>query len=274
MTEGMSALKLALDSGVLTYFLQANPVCGYDPALDPDRFLAPQRVAAFRLYIYGENFFTVPTVREEASRISDPLKRREHVKWIAFHFEEVTAIDVKVRDARVAEFQQYHSGRQNEDDCRIVAECEQGEIDALVSFDTKNPRLSAPRSRPFIGSSEECWKRLQILRGATPRHPLMPDHPSANATWWRWRGGTVRSGRAVTVIRQTSRPRGLASWRLVSTIERTHYPRTTLSKAIKEPRWMRFGRIFGWPFAGSGKLRSWRSSVWRPASGAARSSSA
>lgn len=68
---------VAFDSNVLSYFLQANQA-GYDPASDPDPVLAAERVAAFRLFLYMERAFVVPTVEREAKRIRDAIRRDEH----------------------------------------------------------------------------------------------------------------------------------------------------------------------------------------------------
>jgi hypothetical protein len=63
---------IAFDSNVLSYFLQANQA-GYDPASDPDPMLAVEPVVAFRLFLYMDRAFVVPTVKREAKRIRDAL---------------------------------------------------------------------------------------------------------------------------------------------------------------------------------------------------------
>ena len=155
-------MKLAVDSDTLRYFRHANQK-GYDPADEPEH-LAQQRVAAFRLYVYGPVPIIVPTVLIQAERHPEPAIKHELVVWIGFHLDEVEAehIDATKRDERVAELQLLHAGPGNLEDCRIVAECEQRRIEVLASNDKGLRRLSTKEL--FIGRPVACWERLQIPR--------------------------------------------------------------------------------------------------------------
>jgi hypothetical protein len=65
---------IALDSNVLTYFLDVNRGSYAMSANDP---MAGQRIAAVRLFLYGTTFIP-PTVRTEAENILDPEKLELH----------------------------------------------------------------------------------------------------------------------------------------------------------------------------------------------------
>ena len=70
---------LAFDSNTLTYFLSGNRgdyIWAYDPPL------TDQYVAAVRLFYYCRPFVS-PTVTAEALRISDPVKKEEHLSFIS-----------------------------------------------------------------------------------------------------------------------------------------------------------------------------------------------
>ena len=75
---------IAFDSNVLTYFLDANRG---NYALTPNDPLAPQRVAAMRLFLYCRPFI-MPTVKAEAERIRNPEKLEEHMRSIGLSFGE------------------------------------------------------------------------------------------------------------------------------------------------------------------------------------------
>jgi hypothetical protein len=179
-------MRIAFDSHVVTFFLQANQY-GYDPAEDGDSVLATERVAAFRLWIYGSNPIAVPTVFKECKDVPDAMKNREHFNWNAYHLEEVLAqeLDAAQIDARVAELAILHSGA---NDCRIVAECEDkaARVDALATFDSELIKHLKDEARIVVATPYDCWQRLAIPHGAAPSSVLSADHPLVKVVWWRW----------------------------------------------------------------------------------------
>ena len=181
-------MRIAFDSQVVTYVLQANQY-GYDPETDGDSGLATERVAAFRLWIYGSNPVIVPTVFKECKDIPDRAKRREHFTWNAYHLEEVLAewLDAAQVDARAAELALLHPGPKNANDCRIVAECEdKARVDALATFDPDLIKHLKDEARIVVATPDDCWQRLAIPHGAPLSIVLSPDHPLVRAAWWRW----------------------------------------------------------------------------------------
>ncbi len=174
--------KIAFDSMVLTYFLDANQQ-GYDPTTDLDRNLAPQRRAAFRLALYAE-VFLLPTVERETRPIGDAFKRNEHLTWIWYHhLHEVLPewLDQALVSRRTADLSAHHAGL---NDCRLVAEAEAAGVNIIA---TNDPSLRTNlQSHTSIALMEptECWTTLAIPKDSNP--PWRPNrgHPHEHATWW------------------------------------------------------------------------------------------
>lgn len=180
-------MRIAFDSNVITYFLRANQD-GYDPATDSDAALAVQRVAAFRLFLYCDNPIVLPTVAEEVESIPNAATRREHLVWTRYHLHEIlpTWLNNERLSYRTAELAANHSGINNVNDCRIVAECEQSPAEAFATFDPRLINNLRNETKVFVATPDECWRRADVHRGAEPYVHLQPEHPLVNATWWRW----------------------------------------------------------------------------------------
>lgn len=176
--------QIAFDSNVLTYFLEANSA-GYDPSADPDQTLARERVSAYRLFLYADRAFVVPTVEREAKRIRDAFRRDEHLRFIWYHFMEIleSSLDAAFVTKRMTELCAYHA---DGDDCRALAEAEAGRVDVLVTFDKTLKKRLQPRTNARLKSPAECWVDLDVPRGTPPRFTPADGHPLQHATWWRW----------------------------------------------------------------------------------------
>ena len=179
-------MRVAFDSNVLTFFLDANQA-GYDPDADLDRVLAPQRRAALRLWMYCDNPIVVPTVWRECEVIPDELTQRGHFTWMAYHLEEVREekLDSKKVDTRAKQLEDLHPGK---NDCRIVAECEDAaaRVDTLVTFDSRLIGNLEAATAIKLATPDECWEEAGIPRGTRPQVRLEPVHPLFDATWLRW----------------------------------------------------------------------------------------
>jgi hypothetical protein len=177
------ARHVAFDSNVLTYFLDGNRG---NYRLAPEDPIADQRVAAVRLFLYCTPFI-VPTVRQEAESILDPLKLEEHVRFIDGSFGELIPDDAQETSIgrRAAELLLHHP--KGPGDCRIVAEVEVDEdIPVLVTFDARLKKDLAPHVGIRIESPTECWASFNIPRGTPPKWSPAAGHPLANENWWRW----------------------------------------------------------------------------------------
>ena len=176
-------MLIAFDSNILTYFLDGNGGSYSRTASDP---IAEQRIAAVRLFFYCEPVI-VPTVRREATRILDPSKREEHLRFIDHQFREFIPHDLQVSwcERRAHELLAHHPWQL--DDCRIVAETEAGgSVPTLVTFDQRMQRDLAPHTWIVIQTPVECWRSLNIPKGTPATFIPSEGHPLANESWWKW----------------------------------------------------------------------------------------
>jgi hypothetical protein len=72
-----SLSELGLDSNCLSYVIEAM-----EGVAEPTDDLAEQKLALVRLYIYTPGtLWTMPRVKEEFSRILEPVRRARHESW-------------------------------------------------------------------------------------------------------------------------------------------------------------------------------------------------
>lgn len=181
----MRGRAVALDSDVTTYLMQAN-TAGYDPARDCDMEVAPERKAAFLVFLHIERIVALPTVRRQVARIADTDLRALHQGFELIHLDE-PRLDEATVAIRARELEQYHKGGPGEEeDCRIVAEAELAGADALLSFDEDLRKRLGPHARLRLLAPSEYWTALGITQGTRP--PKEPDrsHPLYSSAWWRW----------------------------------------------------------------------------------------
>ena len=176
---------LAFDSHVLSYFLAANAP-GYDPATDPERELAPQRLAAFRL-AWWTKVYLLPVLEREVHPISGEAKRTEHLSWVYYRFL-VEVLPARLDEGRVSrrtvQLETAHGGR---NDCRLVAEAEEiDEIEMVATNDTDMIARLQPHTRLLLRRPADLWGELEIPRGTPPRWRPADGHPHEDAAWWRW----------------------------------------------------------------------------------------
>jgi predicted nucleic acid-binding protein len=175
--------SVAFDSNILTYFLDGNRG---DYSLAPDDPLRDQRVAAVRLFLFCKPVI-VPTVRAEASRIVNPTKAEEHMRFIENQFAEFNPDEQQAAsiERRADELLRHHPKGTN--DCRILAEVEEdGGIPVLVTWDKDFRGHLASRTCIRLEAPVECWEGFNIPRGSPLVWTPAPGHPLANETWWRW----------------------------------------------------------------------------------------
>lgn len=165
--------------------MQAN-TAGYDPARDCDGEVAPEREAAFLVFLHIEPILVLPTVKRQVARIPDADLRALHQGFELVHLEE-PQLDEATVATRARELGQYHKGDQREEeDCRVVAEAELAGADSLLSFDKDLRKRLSPYARLPLLAPSEYWTALGIPRGTRP--PKEPDrsHPLYPEPWWRW----------------------------------------------------------------------------------------
>jgi hypothetical protein len=185
VSDPPEAPNLAIDSNILTYFLDALSGT-YDPDLDPNPTIARERVAAFRLFLYGPKLYIVPAVKKEAERIRHVDKRETHLRWIYYSLGEVLESWYEEDDVKARQ-QKYLGFHKGEMDCRAVAEAEAGGMDAFLTYDHQLLKALAGRTEKIsLKRPSEYWNDLAIPPGTPPTLSPHTTNPLAKASWWRW----------------------------------------------------------------------------------------
>lgn len=185
----MSRDAVALDADAFTFLMQANT--GYDPTQDSDVKVAMERVAVFRVFLHVERIIALPKVKSQVARIPHGDFRTVHRGFLRVHLEE-PQVDDAAATARAKELGEYHQAREGaekrrrEEDCRVVAEAELAEVDALLTFYKTLQKDLGSHARLRLLAPLEYWTALGIPRGATPVRVPDKTHPLYSADWWRW----------------------------------------------------------------------------------------
>lgn len=170
--------------GMIVDFLVTTMSGSYNPSGDGDAILQPQRVAAFRLFLWAD-LAIAPTAMIQLLDTKKPEWRARLEGLVLVHMKEPQILigqETRV-SGRVSELTRYHSDPL---DCSIAAEAEVLNADALVSFDKRMLKRFRGRTRVPVQSPLECWETLGVPRQSSPK--WMPDqsNPLNGETWWRW----------------------------------------------------------------------------------------
>lgn len=173
----MADLDIALDTNCLTYVIDALE----GMAAPPTDGLAEQKVALVRLFFYTPALWVTPTVEREALRISDSVRRANHIGWMSVHFGVLRPSGPVQR--RATELEALHP---EEKDCLVLAEAEGIGLGVLLSFDDTFVKRLSPCARLTLARPAQFWETLGIPRGAPRRWMPSHDNPLAMQSWWRW----------------------------------------------------------------------------------------
>ena len=170
---------IALDSQCFTYLITA-----IEAVEEPSDQLADQRLALVRSFFYGPLLSVTSTAVEEFKAIRDDSRREQHESWGLVHFNYLYNFHIESAvQERSSRLLTHHRGL---NDCRIVAEAEQHQAAAVITYDQALiRRLGTHSTVPFLTPSQ-YWAQLAVPQGSTPR--LIPAHgnPLAEKDWWRW----------------------------------------------------------------------------------------
>jgi predicted nucleic acid-binding protein len=114
-----------------------------------------------------------------------------NTKTKQFNLEE-PQVDDAAATARAKKLGQYHQAREGgekrrrEEDCRVVAEAELAEADALLTFDKTLQKNLGSHARLRLLAPLEYWTALAIPHRATPVREPDKSHPLYHADWLRW----------------------------------------------------------------------------------------
>ena len=174
---------LALDANALTYWTEAMTAA---PAY-PSGPLAEEKIALVRIFFWmppEASFNVVPTVKAEYEAIPDRTKREAHIGWALSHVSEVRPPpDQALVAKRAEELVPYRVGLS---DRKIIAECEQAGISALLTCDGKLIERLRMETRVWVVRPSEFWDRLRISKGTPPARLPAEGSPLRHCSWWRW----------------------------------------------------------------------------------------
>jgi hypothetical protein len=174
-----SLSELALDSNCLSYVIEA-----LEGVAEPTDELAEQKVALVRLYLYTPGtLWTLPKVKEEFSRITDPVRRARHESWTNVLFGVRPLNRPEAVKRRAADLERLHA---DHDDRMVLAEAEDIGFSALLTFDTRFVKRLAAHTRLNLTTPATFWQTLGVPKGASPHHLPSHGNPLADETWWRW----------------------------------------------------------------------------------------
>lgn len=170
--------EVALDSNCLSYIIDA--LTGVE---QPKDALAAQKVALVRLWMYKPGtLWTLPTVKKEFERISDPVRRANHLSWTSVHFGVYPLTDPAGVDRRAASLRELHA---DDDDRHVLAEAEDIGAKVLLTFDTAFIDHLGAQAKLQLVRPAEFWTALAIPAGTKPSKIPWPDNPLASQTWWK-----------------------------------------------------------------------------------------
>ncbi|MFH1674448.1 MAG: type II toxin-antitoxin system VapC family toxin [Pseudomonadota bacterium] len=172
--------KVGLDSQCLSYLLDAINGIG-----EPTDELADERKALIRVWFYTPGtFYLSETVVAECGRIRNISRRELHESFVQVLFLDPPVQYRVLVGSRVSALLAIHPMA---NDCRVLAEAEDLELDALLTYDKTFLQRLAPASLTVaLVTPAVYWARLGIPKGARPETVPHNRNPLSKESWWRW----------------------------------------------------------------------------------------
>lgn len=179
MTKHQHSL-VGLDSQCLSYLLDA-----ISSVTEPTDALASEKKALIRIWFYTPiTYYTSETVVSEATAIQEPVRRELHTSSLRVLFLDPPVQDREKVEARTTQLSASH---QKLNDCRIVAEAEDLQLDILLTYDRRLlKRLGLLCKKMRIMRPRSFWSSLDIPYGADLVNMPHVTNPLRTQTWWRW----------------------------------------------------------------------------------------
>lgn len=176
----MRNLNVGVDSQCLSYLI--DTVVGVE---EPTDILAEEKKSLIRAWFYQPGtFYVTETVVKECSNIRNIERRELHDNFIAPLFVDAPIRDNSSVESRVKRYMKFHA---KENDCRILAEARDLDLDVLLSYDSDFVRrLSLVEKEVILIKPSNHWANLGVLRGAAPETVPRNGNPLANTSWWQW----------------------------------------------------------------------------------------
>ena len=174
-----STRHVGLDSQCLSYLLD-----GIAGISEPTDSLAEEKKALLRTWFYQPGTFILcETVISEVAMIRNLDRRRFHESFVQTLFLDYPVSDLAAVETRAKHFQRSHPKL---NDCRILAEAEELQLDFLLTYDDDFwKRLSATSSTTKLTKPSSYWSSLGIAKGANPVQVPHHTNPLSMQSWWR-----------------------------------------------------------------------------------------
>lgn len=170
---------IGLDSQCLSYLIDAM-----QGSSAPSGDLATEKIALFRTYLYTEGtLFVTPRVIEECAKIRNEANKNLHETYLNDLFDVFPLNSPSNVEARTRVLSAHHSGLS---DCRILAEAEDVDFSALLTYDADFLRHLHGKGKVDLVRPSAFWADLKIPAGAKLNKRLHPKNPLSTQDWWRW----------------------------------------------------------------------------------------
>ncbi len=171
---------LGLDSQCLSYLLDC--IENITKPTDP---LADEKVDLLRIWLYTSGTFIITeTVLSEVSKIKNITRREFHEGFVSTLFLDYPVRDHAAIKTRAEYFETYHPKM---NDCHILAEAEEINIDVMLSYDFDFiKKLGNISNTTKLMKPTEYWGNLNIPKGEKPVTVPHPTNPLSKQIWWHW----------------------------------------------------------------------------------------
>ena len=152
---------------------------------EPIDALAPEKKALILCWFYQEGtFFVSETVMEEVAKIGSDPRREFHQGFVRTLFHSYPVRDQQTVGLRTKQPLSFHT---KHNDCRILAEAEDLNLDFLLSFDERfQRRLGSNSPTVRIETPSSYWNSLKLPKGTPPKTVPHHTNPLSRETWWKW----------------------------------------------------------------------------------------
>lgn len=175
--------KVCIDSNALSYLVDAMT-----SGIKPTGNEADEKLALLHAYLYRNDILYIsPTVRIEYERIRDEKKRINHQEVADILLGEILLSDNDIVQSKTLEYCKFHLGKNNEKDCRILAEAELGGCKIILTYDQDFIKKLHDKTHGIrIMKPSDFWHSLDIPKKSRP--VTVPHHtnPLSKETWWTW----------------------------------------------------------------------------------------
>lgn len=175
--------KVSIDSNALSYLVDVM-MNGKKPFGNE----AEEKMALLRAYLYRDDIlYLPPTVRAEYEKIKDEKKRRAHQEITDILLGDCLESDHSLVKTRTTEYNKFHSGKNDEKDCKILAEAEIGGCDLILTYDQRfYKKLHNKTHNIKMIKPTDFWASLRIPKNSRLAREPHSTNPLSKETWWIW----------------------------------------------------------------------------------------